>query len=605
MPKNVDVMKCIREEQLTRLIQSLVFLGAALLVASFLRIFIVGRHDLMYLHILSYLAIAGIAVFRKYIPHNLKTVFLISIVFIVSLGGLSVFGLVGHGVGGLLILCVLSTIFFGTRGGIAAVIVSAVSISLIGAAFVNRYITFKFNVVEYLSSPGAWATCVIGMIILSGLVVSLISTINNQLVKLVQDLNKQNAELKEANKKLEHAIEEQKRLKTGLEQAQKMELVGTIAGGVVHDLNNVLAASINYPELLLLKIPEDSPLRKPLKTIKKSGLKAAAIVQDLLTLSRRRVANRQVINLNDIVMECIAGPEVERILTFHPGTKIEMDLEESLYNVDGYPLHLYKTLANLISNAAESMSEGGNIKLKTSNIRITEENNIHKELATGEYTLLTVTDNGEGIREEDQDKIFEPFYTKKEMGRSGTGLGMTVVWNTVKDHDGYIFLDSKKGMGTTFYLYFPKTDKPLPVTKEKSEISSLPGKGESILIVDDVKEQREIASSILSTLGYKVNTKRNGKEALEFLEKHPSDLVILDMVMPKELDGLDTYKKILDIRPDQKAIIISGFSETERIKEALELGAGAYLKKPYLMETIAHAVREELDKGLSEKTAYN
>ena len=605
MPENVDVMKHIREEQLTRVVQSLGFLGAVLLVASFSRMFILGWNNLMYFHISAYLAVLGIAVFRKHIPHNLKTVLLIGIIFILSLAGLYVLGLVGHGVGGFLILCIISTIFFGTWGGITAVVVSTISISVVGTAFVNKFITLKFNVVEYMSSTGAWITCVIGMIILAGLIVTLISTINSQLLKLVQNLNLQNAELKEANKKLEEAIEEQKRLKTGLEQAQKMELVGTIAGGVVHDLNNVLAASISYPELLLLKVPEDSPLREPLKTIKKSGLKAAAIVQDLLTLSRRRVASREVLNINNIIMECISGPEVERILAFHPGVKIEMNLEESLWNVDGYPLHLSKTLANLISNAAESISGAGNIKLKTSNMSITGENNIHKEIDSGEYTLLTVSDNGEGISEEDQGKIFEPFYTKKEMGRSGTGLGMTVVWNTVKDHDGYIFLDSKKGKGTTFYLYLPKTDKLLPAKKEKPEISSLPGKGESILIVDDVKEQREIAASILSTLGYNVITKTNGREALEFLHQNSSDLVILDMVMPKGLDGLDTYRKILDIRPDQRTIIISGFSETERIKEALKLGAGAYVKKPYLMETIAHAVREELDKGLPGKSVCN
>ncbi|MGD9158495.1 MAG: response regulator [Desulfobacteraceae bacterium] len=601
MSSNTDAMKEIREEQLTCVIKSLVYIGFVLLIISLARTIFQGWHNFMIVHIAAYLSIVGIAVFRQYLPQTSKTTFLISIIFILSLTGLSSLGLLGHGIGGLLVFSILSTVFWGRRVGIIAVIISAAAISFLGFAVTRGIITFHPDVIEYLTSPGSWVTSVIGMLAITGLIVMLISTINNQLISLVQDLNKQNNKLLEANKELEKALKEQSNLKTGLEQAQKMELVGIIAGGVVHDLNNVLAASINYPELLLASLPKDNKIRAPLETIKKSGLKAAAIAQDLLTLSRRRVATKEVLNLNEIITECIISPEVERIMTFHPKANVQLDLEEYNWNMDGYPLHLSKTLTNLISNAAESMPDGGNIKIKTSNKKVSGDNSGCKEIKPGEYVVLSVSDEGEGISEEDKERIFEPFYTKKEMGRSGTGLGMTVVLNTVEDHNGHIVLDSEKNRGTTFHLYFPKTEKTLPLKKDKPPATLQPGKGESILVVDDVKEQRNIASSILSMLGYLVSTKANGEEALKFIKKQHADLVILDMVMPMGMDGLDTYKKILELRPEQKVIILSGFSETERIKKALDLGAGTYIKKPYLMETIAYAVREELDKKLPEK----
>lgn len=302
-------------------------------------------------------------------------------------------------------------------------------------------------------------------------------------------------------------------------------------------------------------------------------------------------------NLNIIVAECITSPEIERVKAYHPGMKIEINLDKNLRNIEGYPLHLAKTLTNLISNAAEAMHDGGKVLIETSNLTVHEGDFSYRGINPGEYSVLKVSDEGEGISEDEKEKIFEPFYTKKELGRSGTGLGMTVVWNTVKDHDGNIILDSLKGKGTTFTLYFHVTDKPLPAKEETPNIPLQTGKGESILVVDDVVEQREIARDILSRLGYNVTTKASGEDALEHIRNNNTDLVILDMIMSPGIDGLDTYKKILELNPDQKTIIASGFSETDRVKEAQKLGVGEYVKKPYIMKTIAHAVRKELDKG--------
>jgi PAS domain S-box-containing protein len=392
------------------------------------------------------------------------------------------------------------------------------------------------------------------------------------------------------------AEEEKTLLESQLQRAQKMEALGTLAGGVAHDLNNILSGIVSYPDLLLMQLPEDSLLRKPILTMQESGLKAAAIVQDLLTLARREVATMEVVDLNEIVTEYLKSPELEKLRLFHPHVAIKPDLKGDLLNISGSRAHLTKTVMNLISNAAEAMKEGGTISLSTENRYIDRPIRGYDQVEEGDYVILSVSDTGVGIPAEDIDRIFEPFYTKKKIGRSGTGLGMTVVWGTVKDHKGYIDVQSTEGKGTTFTLYFPATREGRAKGKLLLSIKEYRGKGESILVVDDVKEQRDIASTILSGLGYSVTTVSSGEEAVEYLKARTADLIVLDMIMDPGIDGLDTYREILKIHPHQKAIIASGFSETERVKEVKNLGAGQYIRKPYTMEKIGVAIRDELEK---------
>ncbi len=396
-----------------------------------------------------------------------------------------------------------------------------------------------------------------------------------------------------AHKKAE---EEQKKLEAQLQRAQKMEALGTLAGGVAHDLNNILSGLVSYPELLLLEIPEDSPLRNPILTMQRSGEKAAAIVQYLLTLARRGVAVTEVVNLNQTISEYLKSPEHEKLKSFHPHIKAETNLEIDLLNILGSPVHLSKTIMNLVSNAAEAMPDGGKISISTENRYIDIPIRGYDHVEEGDYVVLTVSDTGVGISSADMQRIFEPFYTKKVMARSGTGLGLAVVWGTVKDHKGYVDLQSAKGKGTTFTLYFPGSREELTKDKSLVSIQDYMGKGESVLVVDDVEEQREIASRILKKLGYSVTTVSSGEEAVDYLKDNSADLLVLDMIMDPGIDGLETYKMILEFYPNQKAIIVSGFSETKRVKEAQSLGAGAYVKKPFLLQRIGLAVRDELGK---------
>ena len=390
-------------------------------------------------------------------------------------------------------------------------------------------------------------------------------------------------------------ISEKQRLEAQLQQANRVEAIGTLAGGVAHDLNNILGGLVSYPELLLVQIPEDSPLRKPMLTIQKSGEKAAAVVQDLLTLARRGVVVTEVVNPNHTISEYLGSPEHEKLQSYHPGVHIERHLEKDVLNILGSPTHLSKTIMNLVSNAAEAMPNGGRLAISTENRYIDRPVSGYDNVKEGDYVVLTVSDTGTGISTEDMEMIFEPFYTKKKMGRSGTGLGMAVVWGTVKDHNGYIHVQSTEGKGTTFTLYFPVTRKSLEERSETS-LENYMGKGEAILVVDDVEEQRQIASGMLKELGYSVVSVSSGEEAVEYLKTNKADLLLLDMIMDPGMDGLDTYKKILEMHPEQKAIIASGFSETGRVKTVQSLGAGAYIRKPLLLDKIGIAVKDELEK---------
>ncbi|MBL7204616.1 MAG: PAS domain S-box protein, partial [Desulfobacteraceae bacterium] len=391
-------------------------------------------------------------------------------------------------------------------------------------------------------------------------------------------------------------VTERKKLESQLIQSQKMETIGILAGGVAHDLNNILSGIISYPELLLMDLPEGSPLRKPLLTIKSSGERAAVVVQDLLTMARRGVTITEIVNLNSIISEQLKSPECEKLKSFHLNVDIKTNLEKDLLNIKGSTAHLSKTVMNLISNAAEAMPDGGKVLISTENLYIDRPIRGYDHVNEGDYMTVMVSDTGIGISKKDMNRIFEPFYTKKVMGRSGTGLGMAVVWGTVKDHNGYIDVKSTKGKGTTFTLYFPVIRQELAIDKSLISIEDYMGKGESILIVDDVEEQMEIASVMLNKLGYSVKSVSSGEEAIEYMKDNSADLLVLDMIMDPGIDGLDTYKKILKLHPKQKAIIASGFSETDRVKKAKKLGAGAYVKKPYVLEKIGLVIKEELEK---------
>ena len=399
---------------------------------------------------------------------------------------------------------------------------------------------------------------------------------------------------------LKRVQEERQQLETKLQRAKKMESIGTLAGGVAHDLNNILSGIVSYPDLILLDLDADSPLRQPLLNIKQSGLRASAIVQDLLTLARRNVAIKKVIDLNQLINDFLVSPECRKIVGDRSNITIQTDLVDGMTNVNGSETHLSKTVMNLVSNAVDAMPAGGRITIATQACYLDLPHEGYEAIPQGEYAILQISDTGIGMPLSDLDKIFEPFFTKKVLGHSGTGLGMSVVWGTVKDHNGYIDIETREGTGTTFTIYFPIA-RALPSETLKIYIDDYLGNGESILIVDDAAEQRELARRMMERLGYVVFAAGSGEEAVELVGKQNYDLLILDMIMPPGMNGLETYKRILELSPGQKAVIASGYSKSDDVSKALRLGAGHYVKKPFTIESIGLAVRTELDRSYSKK----
>lgn len=395
--------------------------------------------------------------------------------------------------------------------------------------------------------------------------------------------------------------EEKLALEKRLNRAQTMQALGQLAGGVAHDLNNILSGISSYPELILHKLPEDSPLRQPLETIKKSGFRAAEIVDDMLTLTRLGNRNDSVINLNNSIREFLQSPEYLKLKEDNPDVEVEAAYEDTLLNIEGSEVHLSKVFLNIIKNGFEAIVHSGKIRIETGNTYISSRRVSLDLVPEGEYVTIRISDSGIGIAQENTEHIFEPFYSTKKMGNSGTGLGMAIVWRTIKDHNGYIDLQSSETDGTTFTLFFPVSRNELDKQSFSTRMTEYLGDGELVYVVDDVPEQRIIASSILDELGYRTCTFESGEAILAFLQVNHTfpDLFILDMVMKPGIDGVETFQNICKLAPNQNALIASGFSETEQVKAAGQSGISQYLRKPYALEELARAVKGAIGTKVS------
>ncbi len=378
-----------------------------------------------------------------------------------------------------------------------------------------------------------------------------------------------------------------------LQRAQKMEAIGLLAGGVAHDLNNILAGIVSYPELLLMQMPDDSPLRKPIEAIQESGQRAAAVVADLLTVARGVASVKVPADLNALIQEHLDSPEYKKLHSIHETVACTTKLDPRLPPIRCSPVHIKKCIMNLVTNAMEAVDGDGRILLSTECRRMNEQTGRALDLDPGEYAVLRIADNGNGISETDLIHIFEPFYTKKVMGKSGTGLGLAVVWNSMQDHGGAVHVESD-ARGTVFELFFPVTEEPLECMARPSGIENLKGHGETILVVDDEPQQLDIAERILRVLGYQPVCVGSGEEAIGYVDQESADLVLLDMIMSPGISGLETYERILDLHPGQKAVIASGFSETEDVEKTRNLGARGFIKKPYSMAQLGTAIQQAL-----------
>ena len=339
-------------------------------------------------------------------------------------------------------------------------------------------------------------------------------------------------------------ITELKQLENQLHQSQKMEAIGMMAGGVAHDLNNILSGITSYPELLLLQLPESSELRGPIEAIQQSGKRAATVVDDLLTVARGAASTREPYDINVLIDEYLCSPEYKKLISCHSGVVCTKELDAPYPIILCSPMHIKKIVMNLMGNAVEAIEDRGNVSVSTSNRQIkSNKDQLEHNLKPGDYVVITVQDDGPGISDVDLGHIFEPFYTKKVMGQSGTGLGLAIVWNSVQDHNGRIFVKSSE-KGTRFQVYLPVSiEKSVQSKSEKTE--NLTGNNEHLLIIDDEPQLRDIAGQILKTLGYRVDSVSSGELAIQYVKDNPVDLLVIDMLMEPGINGRQTYEEIL------------------------------------------------------------
>ncbi|MFQ5674398.1 MAG: PAS domain S-box protein [bacterium] len=383
-------------------------------------------------------------------------------------------------------------------------------------------------------------------------------------------------------------ITDQQRIQDELARAQRLETAGRLAGQIAHDFNNLLAPLTAYPTLIREGLAAGQDIIEFIDEMESAAVKIAEINQQLLALGRRGHYTTELIDLNELIQS------LSVIQSLPKAVGIDLNLASDLFLIKGGRAQLTRALTNLLLNASEAMQGVGTLSIKTRNVYLEEAFSGYQTIEQGEYVRVDIADTGCGIDAEIANRIFEPFFTTKEMDRlRGSGLGLSVVHGVVEDHDGFLDFESKRHEGTVFSLYFPICRDALPDVAGQNGFPR--GHGEKILFVDDDPTQRTVSLQLLQRLGYQVNAVSSGEEAVSFLRKQPQDLLILDMVMDG-IDGTETYRQVLEFHSEQKAIILSGFAMSQRVREAQVLGAGTFVLKPIAPRVLAKAIRKELDK---------
>jgi len=374
--------------------------------------------------------------------------------------------------------------------------------------------------------------------------------------------------------------------------AQRMETIGRLASGLAHDFNNLLTAILGHCDILLRRLPEQEPARKGIEEIRTAGERAAGLTRQLLAYSRRQVLKPQVIDLNSSVTSMV--PMLRRLID--ENIDLSPTLQTDLGHVEADPTQIEQIIMNLVVNARDSMPRGGRVVVETSNADLDETfAKRHVPTRPGRYVMLAVSDTGIGMDKATQARIFEPFFTTKQLGK-GTGLGLATVYGIVKQSDGYIWVYSEPGTGSTFKIYLPRVDAEVSSEEAGKTPPPLPSGSETVLLVEDDSSVRLLASEMLRMNGYTVLQARSGREALDLIRRHgqPIQLLLTDVVMP-EMSGRQLAKGVADIQPGIRVLYMSGYTDGVIAHHGILDAGVAYLQKPFTADFLARKVREVLD----------
>jgi PAS domain S-box-containing protein len=387
--------------------------------------------------------------------------------------------------------------------------------------------------------------------------------------------------------------EEHRQLEEQFRQAQKMEAIGRLAGGIAHDFNNLLTVIHLSTRLLERELHPQDPLCQHVQRIQDAGRRATNLTKQLLAFSRREIVELQILNLNDLIgdlskmLQRIIGEDVELV----------MELAEDLWPVEIDPTQVDQVLMNLAVNARDAMPAGGRLTLATANVALDKAYAaLHLEAQPGEYVLLSVSDTGVGMSDEVKAHLFEPFFTTKEKGK-GTGLGLATVYGIVKQNGGHIGVYSEEGLGTTLRIYLPRAEAKQAETPSPAAPAGTTRGTETILIVEDRADVRDLAVQVLSMRGYQVLAAGDGTEALQVSRGYdgPIHLLLTDLVMP-QMDGAELARRLRSQRPETRVLYMSGYADRPLVKEIMDDKGATFLPKPFTLESLAEKVRAVLDR---------
>ncbi len=388
------------------------------------------------------------------------------------------------------------------------------------------------------------------------------------------------------------AEEEKRVIQSQLFQSQKLESIGRLASGVAHDFNNLLTAILGYTEMSINGLPLTHPVQEHLKVIKSAGGKAASLTRQLLAFSRKQVLEVKVITLNDIIEQM--GKMLVRLIG--EDIRLEMRLQRPIRNIKADPAQIEHVLMNLVVNARDAMPCGGSLIIETADTELDADYmKAHTGVKAGPYVMLTVTDTGEGMTGEVREKVFEPFFTTKEAGK-GTGLGLSTVYGIVKQHDGYIWVYSEPGKGTSIKIYFPATAEPAEEWSDRSEASLSRGR-ETVLVVEDEPYIRQLVVDTLQPLGYRVIEASCGSEALRVADAEglDVDLLLTDVIMPG-MNGKELADLFRSRNPGTKVVFMSGYSDVYLSHSGILDAGVTFIHKPLTPSTLVTTLRKTLDE---------
>ena len=414
---------------------------------------------------------------------------------------------------------------------------------------------------------------------------------------LVKKLEKKMLDLEREINQRKLAEEERKKLEEELRQAQKMEAIGTLAGGVAHDFNNILTIIIGNADLALKNVVKDDPLREDLGEIKIAAERAASLTRQLIAFSRKQIITPRVLDLNELLTDI-----EKKMLSRLVGEDVELLTipEPALWQVQVDPGQMEQVIMNLAINARDAMPTGGKLTIETANIDLAENyfynHGIKKQ--PGPYVMLAVSDTGSGMDEKIKEHIFDPFFTTKVQGKGkGTGLGLSTVYGIVKQNNGFVWVYSEPDQGTTFKVYLPKVEGDADSEeKQRTPVVELGG-SETVLIVEDDDSLRKLARNALQQHEYRVLDAENGEDALRVSQEHegPIDLMITDVVMPK-MGGKEAADRLRPLYPQMKVIYMSGYTDNAIVHHGVLAPGLNFIEKPFSPEGLAHKVREVLDQ---------